>query len=260
MRFLKTLTLNRRAIYDDRLAIDTLDGVVMNTPTNLLLPKGIGDNAYPPGGVLDPYNQRPTTPTEGMIRYNTTTEQFEGFQGGSWRQFQFKESSKVKQQPLGQIDGYSYFYGPLDPDFYDPTNVTNSNSTVTYGGQNILVFVENVFQIFNTNYTVDHNPTAGLVTSADSNVGSTTLTFVSTDAIPSGSVVTGSPYLQVGTTCTVISDTQVTLSLPVAGGNILSGHAITFTAEPGYYLNFTSDAVYFSLIGKPITVLLGFDK
>lgn len=260
MRFLKTLTLNRRAIYDDRLAIDTLNGVVMNTPTNLLVPKGLGDNASPPGGFYDPYNQRPVSPTEGMIRYNTSTEQFEGYQAGSWRQFQFKESSKIKQQPLGQIDGYSYFYGPLDPDFYDPTLVTSSNPLVDFDGQNVLVFVENVFQIFNTNYVVTHNPTAGVTTTADSNVGSTTLTFASTDSIPSGSVVTGSPYLQAGTTCTVISDTQVTLSLPVSGGNILTGHAITFTAATGYYLNFTSDAVYFSLIGKPITVLLGFDK
>lgn len=248
MRFLKTLTLNRRAIYDDRLAITTLDSIVMNTPKNLLIPKGEESN-------------RPASPTEGMIRYNTDTNQFEGYQAGSWRQFQFKESAKIKQQTnLGPIDGFSYFYGPLDPTFYDPTSVTNSNSSVSFGGQNILVFVENVFQIFNTNYVVTLDPTAGLLTSAQSNAGSSTLTFVSTDAIPSGSVVTGSPYLQAGTVCTVISDTQVTLSLPVSGGNIVSGQAITFTAATGYYLNFTSDPVYFSLIGKPITVLLGFDR
>ena len=58
MRFLKTLTLNRRAIYDDRLAINTLDAIVMNTPKNLLIPKGVESN-------------RPGSPVNGMIRYNT---------------------------------------------------------------------------------------------------------------------------------------------------------------------------------------------
>lgn len=30
--------------------------------------------------------QRPTTPANGQIRYNTTTSQFEGYQGGAWGQ------------------------------------------------------------------------------------------------------------------------------------------------------------------------------
>ena len=250
MRFLKRQTINRRQLKSTTVYSDVADANVYINPRNsgsMVLPSGTDA-------------QVPASPVNGMMRYNVDHEQVQVYQGGTWRSLQFKESSKIKQQPLGQIDGYSYFYGPLDPTFYDPISVTNSDPSVTFGGQNILVFVENVFQIFDTNYIVTSNPTAGLVTSAQSNAGSTTLTFVSTDTIPSGSVVTGSPYLQAGTTCTVISDTEVTLSLPVSGGNILSGHAITFTADPGYYLNFTSDAVYFSLIGKPITVLLGFDK
>jgi len=62
------------------------------------------------------------------------------------------------------------------------------------------------------------------------------------------------------TTATVTNVTTVTLNNPVTGGNILTGHAITFTAPTGYYLNFTSDPEYLSMIGKPITVLIGFDK
>jgi hypothetical protein len=246
MRFLKTQSINRRMIYDDRIAVTTLDAIVMNTPKNLLIPKGVESNR---GGN-----------STGMIRYNTDTDQFEGYQAGAWRQFSFKESTKIRLQNLGGIDGYSYFYGPLDTAFYDPTTVTSSNPTISFGGQNILVFVENVFQIFNTNYVVTQNPTAGVLTTAQSNAGSTTLTFASTALIPKNSVVTGSAYLQAGTTCTVTSSTQVTLSLPVSGGNIVSSTPITFTAPVGYYLNFTSDPVYASMIGKQITVLLGFDK
>ena len=77
MRFLKTLTLNRRAIYDDRLAINTANEIVMNTPTNLLVPKG--NNAA-----------LPASPVDGMIRYNTETGQFQGRQAGAWRDFRFK--------------------------------------------------------------------------------------------------------------------------------------------------------------------------
>lgn len=244
MRFLKTQSINPRVIYDDRLAVDTLDAVVMNTPMNLLIPKGAVAN-------------RPISPTNGMIRYNTDSNQFEGYQAGSWRSFSFKEASTITLQSLGNIDGYSYFYGPLNS-AYNPLLVDSTNST--YGGQSILVFIENVFQIFNTNYIVTQNPTAGVVTSAIANTGTTTLSFASTATIPTNSVVTGSPYLQANTIATVTNGTTVTLSKTVLGGNIPSGTAITFTATAGYYLNFTSDPVYASLIGKPINVLLGFDK
>ena len=234
-------------IYDDRLAVTTIDSIVMNTPKNLLIPKGVESN-------------RPGSPTNGMIRYNTDSDEFEGYQAGVWRSFKFKEASKIRLQNLGGIDGYSYFYGPLDSTFYNPDNVSSNNPGINYDGQNVLVFIENVFQIFNTNYVVTHNPTAGILTNAQSNAGSTTLTFASTALIPANSVVTGSAYLQAGTTCTVTSSTQVTLSLPLSGGNIVNGTPITFTAPAGYYLNFTSDPVYASMIGKQITVLLGFDK
>jgi len=252
MRFLKTLTLNRRAIYDSRVALDTSNNFTLADSTVMTLPKSTGTI---------------TSPISGNIRYNTGTDEVEVYQGSSatWRAIKFKEASKIIQQSLGQLDGYSYFYGPLNS-MYDPTNIssnvppTGGQGAGQFGGQNILVFIENVFQIYNTNYVVDQNPTAGLVTTADSNAGATTLTFASTAAIPNGSTVTGSPYLLPNTTATVTNGTTVTLNNPVTGGNILTGHAITFTAPTGYYLNFTSDPEYLSMIGKPITVLIGFDK
>lgn len=252
MRFLKTLTLNRRAIYDSRVALDTSNNFTLADSTVMTLPKSTGTI---------------TSPIAGNVRYNTGTDEVEVFQGSSatWRAIKYKEASKIIQQTLSQLDGYSYFYGPLNS-IYDPTNISSNVPSSggapvgQFGGQNILVFIENVFQIYNTNYVVDQNPTAGVVTTVDSNAGATTLTFASTASIPSGSTVTGSPYLLANTTATVTDEFTVTLNNPVTGGNILAGHAITFTATPGYYLNFTSDPDYLSMIGKPITVLLGFDK
>lgn len=253
MRFLKTLTLNRRAIYDSRVALNTDNTFTVADSTAMVLPTSSSSLS--------------TVQTEGMIRYNSSTHEVEVYQGSTatWRTLRFKEATKIVQQSLGDIDGYSYFYGPLNS-VYDPTNISSNvpgsggQSAGQFGGQNILVLIENVFQIYNTNYVITANPTAGLTTTADSNAGSTTLTFASTETIPTGSTVTGSPYLPANTIATVTDEFTVTLNNPVTGGNILTGHAITFTAPTGYYLNFTSDPDYLSMIGKPITVLLGFDK
>jgi hypothetical protein len=139
MRFLKTLSLNRRAIYDDRLAVDTANGVVMNTPNNLLMPKGAtGD--------------RPDAPLTGMIRYNTSTNEVEVYQGvggsATWRSLRFKESSEIVQQAfIG--DAETTVFGPLDP---QPPTIVASGATWT--GANLIVIVGNVFQTWNTNYLI----------------------------------------------------------------------------------------------------------
>lgn len=247
MRFLKRQTINRRQLKSTTVYSDVAEANVYINPRNsgsMVLPSGTDA-------------QVPSTPVNGMMRYNVDHDEVQVYQNTVWRSLRFKESTKITLQNLGTLDGYSYYYGPLNSS-YNPTNVSSNNDN--FGGQNILVFIENVFQIFNTNYVITQNPTAGLVTSADSNAGSTILTFASTASIPTQSVVTGSPYLQTNTIATVISDTEVSLDKAVTGGNILTGHAITFTAPTGYYLNFTSDPNYASMIGKPVNVLHGFDK
>lgn len=244
MRYLRQQVLNRRSPSDQRLYVDVTSGVVMNTTQSLLLPKG---------STL----QTPTSPVNGMIRYNETTNELEAYQSSSWRALQFKESSKIIQQDLGAIDGYSYFYGPLNAS-YNPSNVSSTNDN--FGGQNLLVFIENVFQIFSTNYVVTQNPIATVNTSVQADATDTTITMTSTATIPTGSIVTGSAYLQANTTATVTDGTVVTLDKPLVGGSILAGTSLTFTAPAGYYLNFTSDPYYASMVGKRITVLHGFDK
>ena len=153
MRFLKTLSLNRRAIYDDRLAVDTANGVVMNTPNNLLMPKGAtGD--------------RPSAPVTGMIRYNTTSNEVEVYQGiggsATWRSLRFKESTGIIQQNLGLGDDIETAFGPLSP---RPSGSVDENlawaatgNILTPGniwtGANLIVIIENVFQLYDTNYDI----------------------------------------------------------------------------------------------------------
>lgn len=164
MRYLRKQVLNRRAPFDDRLAVDITSGVVMNTPNNMLMPKGI-------------QSQRPVTPLTGMMRYNTTTDEVEVYQGTSatWRAIRYKEATQITIQTLGVGDNVETVFGPLSP-----TPPTIVQSGTTWSGANILVIVENVIQIFNTNYTISVNP-----------IGKPTGSYVLFDSsVPTGKAVT----------------------------------------------------------------------
>jgi hypothetical protein len=146
MRFLRRQTLNRRAVYDNSLYIDTNNNIVMGTSNTLVLPQGTTNGTTP----------RPYIPAEGMIRYNTTTSNVEVYQGSNWRSLRYKESTKIVQQNLGAGDSATVYFGPLNS-LYSPTKVSSENDN--FAGQNILVVVENVLQLAGSNYTVVQNPT-----------------------------------------------------------------------------------------------------
>jgi hypothetical protein len=167
MRYLRKQVLNRRAPYDQRLSVDINDAVVMTTTNNVTLPSGTTA-------------QRPVLPVNGMMRYNTDIVaggELEIYQSGTWRSLRFKESTQITQQSLGAGDGTNLYFGPLTP---APPSTVQSNTS--WGGQNVLVVVENVLQLATTNYTVVQNPTipSEVYTpklSYDATVGATTLYF-----------------------------------------------------------------------------------
>lgn len=146
MRYLRQQNINRRAPFDQRLYVDMTDSIIMNSLNHLLLPKGSTGN-------------RPasTTWTEGMIRYNTSTHEVEVYQGiggaATWRSLRFKESVGIVQQTLGIGDYIETIFGPLNP---APPTIVESGSTWT--GSNLIVLVENVIQIYNTNFSVVTDP------------------------------------------------------------------------------------------------------
>lgn len=257
MRFLKTLTLNRRAIYDDRVSLTTGNSFTLATSNNMILPNS--ENII-------------STPLVGMMRYNTSTNQVEVYQGNppTWRSLRFKESTGITQQSLGYGDALTVHFGPLNP---APPTVVESGET--WGGQNLIVVVENVIQLHNTNYTIVQNPTIAGQTysgdiSADTNIGSNVLTFdVTTLPIYPAVDITGATLsgTNVPTSTTVQSytvDSQGRLTTIVMADNasstITSGTVITITdisnVSSGYYLEFSSPVP----LGKPVTVLHGFDQ
>ena len=173
MRFLKRQTLNRRVPNDNRLYVDKDSAVIMDTNTYLMLPAG--DLGSRPVG------------SNGMVRYNTTSSELEVYQSNKWRALKFKESSPIVQQNLGAGDANTVYFGPLSA-AYNPANISSNvpvsggPSAGQFGGQNIFVIVENVIQIYNTNYIIEQNPTIGgevysPYTSADAVVGSSTIYF-----------------------------------------------------------------------------------
>jgi hypothetical protein len=152
MRFLKTLTLNRRAIYDSRVALDIDNNFTVANSFTMVLPKS---------------SASVSNPTVGQIRYNTATDEVEVYQGiggaATWRSLRFKESTGIIQQDIGTGDAIEEVFGPITPNPADSTIDGNTawaanGNLLTPGdewtGANIIVLVENVFQLYNTNYTI----------------------------------------------------------------------------------------------------------
>ena len=136
MRLIKAQTTNLRSIYGKGVKYDVNDLITVDSNNSMIVPRGLT-------------GERPSSFVNGMIRYNTSDNQFEAYQNGAWRELRFKEPNQdpgITQQNLGNGDATETVFGPLasgDTDYPVPA-----------AAQNILVFVENVFQISTTNYTL----------------------------------------------------------------------------------------------------------
>lgn len=172
MRYLKKQVLNRRAPYDQRLSVDINNNILMSSPAGVQVPAGT--NAQRPI-VGNRYGSSNVGDLSGMIRYNTSSGELEGYQAGAWRTFRFKEATQIIVQNLGYGDFVETTFGPLNP--APPTSV---QSGTTWTGANLLVIVENVIQIHITNYTIVVNP-----------VGKPAGSYVAfSDPVPTGKAVT----------------------------------------------------------------------
>jgi len=144
MRLLKHQNTNLRNIYGRGVKFDVDDQVIMDSTNSVLVPKGTT-------------SERPSSPTNGHLRYNTDDEQFETFQNGSWREVRFKEPNRdpgIVQQNLGNGDATETVFGPLDSQ--------DTDFPIPAAAQHILVLVENVFQISGTNYTLEQSVSGNL--------------------------------------------------------------------------------------------------
>jgi hypothetical protein len=142
MRYVKRQTTNSRGVIGRGIYVSAVDKeVILDTTNVMLIPKGTTE-------------QRPQFPNNGHLRYNTSAEEFEMYQDNAWRKLRFKEPNRnpgIVVQTLGVGNAVKTVFGPLDsqdPDYPIPA-----------AAQNVLVFVENVYQLPNTNYSLVQNPT-----------------------------------------------------------------------------------------------------
>jgi hypothetical protein len=142
MRLLKAQNTNLRNIYGKGVKYDYDNQVIVDSERAMLVPKGAETARPGESGIA-------TAATEGHVRYNTTTDQLEAYQNGAWRNVRFKEPNQdpgIVVQNLGNGDATETVFGELnsgDVDFPAPA-----------ASQNILVFVENVYQLPATNYNI----------------------------------------------------------------------------------------------------------
>ena len=81
MRLIKRQTTNLRSITGKGIQYDINDQVIVDSTNTILVPKGTEA-------------QRPSSPANGHLRYNTDDEQFEAYQNGAWRELRFKEPNQ----------------------------------------------------------------------------------------------------------------------------------------------------------------------
>lgn len=257
MRYLRQQNINRRAPYDQRLYVDMTDSIVMTTTNNMLMP--VGTTA-----------QRPVSPINGMIRYNTslgTNGEVEVFQAGSWRSLSFKEATAIKQQNLGTGDDVEIVFGPLSPAPAAGAPQAGITWDVAQFAKQIIVVVENVIQLAGTNYDVLQNPAratgtilsfssiGNTITSSNTGVGGinfSTLKFQPGQQI----TVSGSTFNNGVYTIDTVSASQLTVLSALTDESAGSTISIVGPYSTGYFVVFGS-----AVPGtKVVTALHGFDQ
>jgi len=209
MRFLKRQALDRRTANNTTLYSDTSRSNVYVSPIgqgSLVLPNG-------------PTSAQPASPSSGMMRYDTTTNQVMVYQGTAWRALRFKESTQITQQSLGLGNALNTLFGPLNP--APPAQVQSSS---TWSGSNLLVYVENVPQLYNSNFLMSQNPVTETTVSVLANSGSTSLTLSSvTDVNVGDTLSTAAPTTTVSTTVNTVANTATYTSGGVTSTTMVVG-------------------------------------
>lgn len=136
MKFLKRNQLNFRNVKDLSVAAQPSGEITLGTNLAVLVPKGTTSD-------------RGLSPINGYLRYNTTRNKFEVYQNGAWYDIQINFPSTITKQEFTEADGVEIYFGPLD------SGDTDYPFPELTKPQNIMVFVENVFQHSTTNYILE---------------------------------------------------------------------------------------------------------
>lgn len=157
MKFLKTQNTSKFLLKDNQFKSNPYGRYTMDGTGGLRLPKGTTAQRPQLSGVEMPNG------SFGMIRYNTTTFNLECFIGdptnpgiGYWEIVAAPSKNAILKETYGPGDYTEIYFGPL-PAAYEQEFLPSGGGSL----DNIIVLVENVWQLSTTNYTLVQNP-AGL--------------------------------------------------------------------------------------------------
>lgn len=137
MKFLKSQNTSKYSPSDNGFQINPYGRAVIDINGAVMLPKGTQAERPDTVGVRQPEDG------DGYIRYNTDSQSIEATIAGVWQVVTAPATSSVTLQTLGPGDGTEVTFGPL---------------TIPPASQNnIIVLVENVFQIPVTNFSVQQS-------------------------------------------------------------------------------------------------------
>ena len=138
MRYLRQQSTHNHGIYGNKDIRRNIYGLVtVDSTDKMIIPKGTTA-------------QNITASVNGQVRYNTDEDLFESFQAGSWAPIRRFEPANIVQQAMGNGDDVETKFGPLENQ--------DTYNDIPAAAQNIIVLIENVFQLATTNYVLEQDP------------------------------------------------------------------------------------------------------
>lgn len=230
MKFVKRLVLNKYRPASQNFVVEIDGKVVTDSNAELQLPSGSTA-------------QRAETFNNGQIRYNKDFNEIEAYINGTWEFLRTRRQGNVQFQTVGIGNYVDSIYGPLSTRI-DPTKP-----------QNVMLYVENVFQVPTVNYTLVNDFVQTKATVGVTNPGVTNITLVDKIDIQVGSAVSGDVGIAPGTTVLSVSTNTNAVRISSATlGIVNAGAFLTFNFSTGTYAVFSSPVP-----AKPVYALIGFD-
>jgi hypothetical protein len=141
MRFLKQKTISKYSPSDNALFVNQFGRAVMDLNGGLRLPKGsTAQRPLTTNSIITENFVRTPEGPNGYIRYNTDTNAIEGYINNTWQVIAAPGATGILKQTLGPGNYVTTIFGPLE--------VTPPSE------DSVLVLVENVFQISQTNFNI----------------------------------------------------------------------------------------------------------
>jgi hypothetical protein len=238
MKFIKRQPIDRNSPMRSQFAVESDGRIITDSTNSLELPTGT--NA-----------QRPATPVNGQLRYNTQlgTGDIEAYVNGTWQRILTNRQATITQTTFTNGDYANTIFGPL------PYDVSVSTP------QNVVVVVDNVYQIGGTDYTLVKSTPSNILTTSTTIIrnepANTTTLYVSEiadfniGATLSGTGVNGSEVVGYSITASTLTISPGSIS-PISSGTV-----ITTSFGTGTYVVFTPGS--YPVPSVPVVTIQGFD-